>query len=132
MLSGGQAECGYDWWWHSFTAYHEKTKEAKPFFIEFFLCNPAIGEDEPVFGQLPANKKRGRRPSYLMVKAGAWGEDAAQLHRFFGWKEIRVEMGVPFFVGAGDCYLDEKRTRGSVTVTKAQAKEHQEYMCQAG
>ena len=30
----------------------------------------------------------GVKPSYLMVKAGAWGNDAAQLHRFFGWKQI--------------------------------------------
>ena len=27
MLVGGQAKCGYDWWWHSFTGRHEKTGE---------------------------------------------------------------------------------------------------------
>ena len=40
MLVGGQAKCGYDWWWHSFTGRNEKTGEEKAFFIEFFLCNP--------------------------------------------------------------------------------------------
>ena len=34
---------GYDWWWHSFTAYD------------------------------------------------AWGEDAAQLHRFWGWNRIHAD-----------------------------------------
>ncbi len=84
QLFGEQASQGYDWWWHSFTARNAETGEEKPFFIEFFLCNPALGGDEPVFGQLPENKQKGIRPSYLMVKAGAWGKDAVQLHRFYG------------------------------------------------
>ena len=29
QLFGGQAKCGYDWWWHSFTARNEKTPEKK-------------------------------------------------------------------------------------------------------
>jgi len=33
MLKRGQAKCGYDWWWHSFTACNKKTKEEKAFFI---------------------------------------------------------------------------------------------------
>lgn len=58
------------------TARDAQTGEAKPFFIEFFLCNPALGAEEPIFGQLPGKPQK---PSYLMVKAGAWGEDAVQL-----------------------------------------------------
>ena len=72
QLFGEQAHCGYDWWWHSFTAHHAETGEEKAFFIEFFLCNPASGGEEPVFGQLPENRERGIRPSNLMVKCGAW------------------------------------------------------------
>ena len=68
QLYGAQARQGYDWWWHSFTAHSEKTGEAKPFFIEFFVCNPYEGGSSPVFGQLPENKEKGIRPSYLMVK----------------------------------------------------------------
>ena len=45
-----------------------------------------------------------------MVKAGAWGEDAAQLHRFFGWKKIQVDWGVPFSIEADECFLTEDRT----------------------
>ena len=132
MLTGRQARCGYDWWWHSFTARHEKTGEEKAFFIEFFLCNPALGGDDPVFGQLPENKERGIRPSYLMVKAGAWGRDAAQLHRFFGWNEISVSDGVPFSISARDCSLDERNTRGSVYVSPQDLPDHPEYLCQSG
>lgn len=70
MLHGPLANHGYDWWWHSITAQDTATGEDKPFFIEFFVCNPALAEEEPVLGQLPANKEMGKKPSYLMVKAG--------------------------------------------------------------
>ena len=44
--------------------------------------------DEPVFGQIPGKPQK---PSCLMVKAGAWGEDAAQLHRLWGWNRIHAD-----------------------------------------
>lgn len=132
QLVGAQARKGYDWWWHSFTGYHEKTGQAKAFFIEFFLCNPACGESKPVLGQTEENKVRSRRPSYLMVKAGAWGKDAAQLHRFFGWKQVRLRKGAPFGIRAEDCFVTEKRTQGHVCVTAKEASDHPEWMCQSG
>ena len=127
QLYGPQAHQGYDWWWHSFTGHDLETGEAKPFFVEFFLCNPALGSDKPVFGQIPGKPAQ---PSYLMVKAGAWGEDAAQLHRFWGWKQIKVEWNVPFSVEADDCFLTEDRTHGSVKVENA--ADHPEWMCADG
>ena len=130
QLFGSQARQGYDWWWHSFTGHDALTGEEKSFFIEFFLCNPASGGEEPVFGQLPGNRAAGIKPSYLMVKAGAWGEDAAQLHRFWGWKRIQVDWGVPFSVQADDCFLTEDRTCGSVRVEGA--AQHPEWMCADG
>ena len=126
QLFGGQAKCGYDWWWHSFTGRNAETGEEKPFFIEFFLCNPAHGGDEPKFGRL------GDTPSYLMVKAGSWGEDAEQLHRFFGWNKIKLDWGNPFSIVADDCYLDEVHTHGKVTISPEDAKAHKEWMCGAG
>ena len=110
MLKGPLARRGYDWWWHSFTAQDAETGEDKPFFIEFFVCNPASGGAEPVFGQTEWGRSAGVRPSYLMVKAGCWGEDHCQLHRFFGWEDISVDFGVPFSVKAEDCFLSEERT----------------------
>ena len=93
---------------------------------DFFLCNPARGGEVPRFGQL------GDTPSYLMVKAGSWGEDAAQLHRFFGWKQAEIGWGVPYYVRAEDCYMTETETYGSVTVSPEEAAAHPEWMCQAG
>ena len=130
QLFGGQAKCGYDWWWHSFTARHEKTGEEKAFFIEYFLCNPASGGDEPVYGQLPENKEKGIKPSYLMVKAGTWGTDAAQLHRFFGWNKIKVSFDTPFTVEADDCFCTETKMNGHIKIEDAE--NHPEWMCQNG
>lgn len=126
QLFGKQAKCGYDWWWHSFTGHNAVTGEEKAFFVEFFLCNPAVAQNKPTFGRL------GETPSYLMVKAGAWGEDAAQLHRFFSWDETTVSMGVPYSVSADNCYVDEKMTHGAITISPEDAKAHPEWMCQAG
>lgn len=132
MLTGKFGRKGYDWWWHSFTGHNRETGKEKAFFIEFFLCNPNRGGKTPILGQLPANKEAGRYPSYLMVKAGCWGDDARQLHRFFGWDDVNLQGKAPFAIAAEDCYLSETATKGRIKVTEQEAKDHPEYMCQAG
>lgn len=132
MLHGPLARLGYDWWWHSFTAQDEETGEDKPFFIEFYICNPALAEDEPVLGQTPANQDAGKSPSYMMVKAGCWGEDHCQLHRFFSLKKTRIHGKAPYEVEAEDCFASDTELRGSVGVTADEAVSHPEWMCDAG
>ncbi len=132
MLKGKLAKRGYDWWWHSFTGVDEETGEEKAFFIEFFVCNPDLAEPEPVLGQLPENQFAGKKPSYLMVKAGCWGKDARQLHRFFSWNDISVSEGVPFSIIADDCYATETKLCGSVNIAPEEAAAHPEWMCGAG
>ena len=90
QLFGAQARCGYDWWWHSFTGRHAVTGEEKAFFIEFFLCNPASGGPEPVFGQLPENRKRKLRE--LCSQAG--GEYAAAVMEFVTTDHGAVEVSL--------------------------------------
>ena len=132
MLHGPLRHLGYDWWWHSFTAQDAETGADKAFFIEFFLCNPALAEEEPVLGQLPANQAAGKRPSYLMVKAGTWGEDHAQLHRFFAWKDLTLHGEAPYRIEAADCLACETALRGSIAISPAEAAAHPEWMCDAG
>ena len=132
QLYGKQAKLGYDWWWHSFTAKNEKTGEYKPFYIEFFVCNPKLGGDEPIFGQLKENKDKKIKPSYLMVNVGSWGKDKGQLHRFFGWNKIKIDFSVPFYIEASDCLMTETYTKGSVYVSKEDAQNHYELMSDYG
>ncbi len=126
MLEGKFKKCGYDWWWHSFTAIDEMTKEEKPFFIEFFICNNKYKLDEPKFGRL------GDIPSYLMVKVGTWGDDARQLHRFFGLNKVNINPKAPFSITADDCYLDEYKTYGNINLSKEEIDNHPEYMSDYG
>lgn len=132
MLDGPFKYKGYDWWWHSFTGINLSTGEEKSFFVEFFTCNPGLGGFEPLLGQLPINKKKGIRPSYLMVKAGCWGEDHAQLHRFFPWTDVRLHPTAPFIVKADDCLCSDKCLRGKVSVSPQEAADHPEWMSDAG
>ena len=132
QLVGGQAKKGYDWWWHSFTAYSKTSGKPRPFFIEFFLINPKFGQKQPIFGQLRQNQLDGKRPSYMMVKVGCWGEDGVQLHRFFGWEQVRLHPKLPYSVEAEDCFCSETRTYGKVEISEEEAKAHPEWMCGAG
>ena len=154
MLTGPFAYQGYDWWWHSFTAIHEESGEEKPFFIEYYLCNPALGGKEPILGQLPENKKAKKKPSYLMVKAGCWGEEHMQLHRFIGWDHVILNQPEEaslysyakrykkkgffrkkessFSIKAHDCYVDSHRMLGKIEISREECQAHPEWMCDAG
>ena len=133
MLRGPLARRGYDWWWHSFTGENEKTGERKSFYVEFFTCNPAHAQDEPVIVWNDKEKQdAGVLPSYLMVNAGFWGEDHGQLHRFFSLKDVEISDGVPFSVKAEDCFCSERETKGHILVSPLSAKVHPEWMCDAG
>lgn len=132
MLTKGFAKCGYDWWWHSFTGINDQTGEAQPFFIEFFICNPDLGGEFPIFGQLPENKAKNIRPSYLMIKVGTWGNNKKQIHNFYGWNEVTIDKNVPFFIKCKNAFLTENLTYGSVQLTSEEAIQHPEYMSDAG
>ena len=132
MLHGPLRHNGYDWWWHSLTAQDAETGEDKAFFIEFYVCNPALAEEVPVLGQLPENRKAGKKPSYLMVKVGCWGEDHRQLHRFFAWKDVKLHGKAPYSIEAGDCFASETALKGNVAITEEEKEAHPEWMCDAG
>ena len=133
MLRGPLAKCGYDWWWHSFTAVREDTGEEKPFYVEFFTCNPAQAKDEPVIvWNDKAAQEKEILPSYLMVNVGFWGEEHGQLHRFFPWKDVRVKADAPYEIDAADCFCSETATRGSISVSAEEAAAHPEWMSDAG
>ena len=132
MLHGPLRHLGYDWWWHSLTARDAQTGEEKPFFFEFYVCNPALAEDSPVLGQLPENRANGKKPSYLMVKAGCWGEGKCQLHRFFAWKDVQMHADAPYEITAADCHASETALSGSISISREEAQAHPEWMCDAG
>ena len=123
MLSGPLAKKGYDWWWHSFTAEHVRTGERKSFYIEYFLCNPDLAQEQPMLvWNDPEGRQAGKRPSYCMINVGFWGKEKGQLHRFFPWSQVSVPLNAPLNLKAGDCTCTETHMTGHVKVTPEEAK----------
>ena len=131
MLHGSLSKNGYDWWWHNFTGYNRSTGESKSFFIEYFVCNPALGKKEPVLGQLNNNKINGIKPSYAMIKAGYWGKGAKQINNFYGIDKFKYEKN-SLNIKIGDCLLTENKMVGFCALDQKEALEHPEYMSDDG
>ena len=113
MLKGRLAKRGYDWWWHSLVGINRATGEKQPFFIEYFVINPALGDGQPIFGQLPENQKKGIKPSYAMLKAGTWKPGkAVQIHNFYPIQDFSV-TSTPLAVRIGNHTLSENHLTGS-------------------
>jgi hypothetical protein len=130
-LKGPLAKNGYDKWRHQFTGYNQKTGTAKTFFVEYFVCNPAIGNGHPILGQLPINQAIGRRPSYAMVKAGVWGNEAKQLHNFYAFSDFKCASDA-LNITIGNCELSEVHIKGHCNVSEKDAVDHEEYLSDAG
>lgn len=126
MLKGPLASHGYDWWWHSFTGFHAVTGEEKSFFIEYFIINPAINSEIPLFGDEGKQK-----PCYVMIKAGAWGKDAKQIHSFYSIKDMTLNNKM-LKLKVGDCSLSETRITGITHVPEEENNFHPEYMSDSG
>lgn len=131
MLGGSLRKHGYDWWWHSLVGVNATTGEKRPFFIEYYVINPALGGEEPIFGQLPANQAAGVKPAYAMLKAGAWGPEAVQIHNFYGIDDYESDAK-QMNVRIGAHIATETHLRGAVEVSKSDAQLHPEYMSDAG
>jgi tocopherol cyclase len=131
MLRGRKAFFGYDWWWHSLLAENPDTGELEPFFIEYYLINPALSPEKPQFGQLPANQARRIRPSYAMIKAGKWGEGKSQVHQFFPTSQCQAAAN-RMDVCIGDNVASDSVLKGSVRLSSTDAADHPEYMSDAG
>lgn len=132
MLRGALARRGYDWWWHSMVGISRRTGEKRPFFIEYFVINPALGGTQPILGQLPANQAQGIKPAYAMLKAGCWGKGTAtQIHNFY---PITLFSANPkrMDVCIGPHFANETRLKGAVRLTPGEARDHPEYLSDAG
>lgn len=130
MLRGSLSKKGYMRWWHSFSGIQPETGETRTFFIEFFVMNPRLGGEQPILGQHPYYKKRGIKPSYVMIKAGAFpdakGEGGRQLHAFYPLSALQA-TGNPLVMQVetkayGHCLYSEDKLKGAVEITPEEAR----------
>ena len=124
MLRGSLAKRGYMRWWHSFLGVQADTGETRTFFIEFFIINPALGGDRPILGRHPYYRKRGMKPSYVMVKVGVFpdtnGLGGKQLHAFYPISSLKA-ADHPFVMQVEDCFYSEEKLSGFVEVLPEEA-----------
>ena len=134
MLQGSLAKKGYIRWFHSFTGIQEETGESRTFFIDYFIINPALGCEQPVLGQHPYFKKRGMRPSYVMVKAGIFpgenGEAGRQFNAFYPISSLKA-TGSPLVMQIEECFYSENHITGFVEVSPEEAR-HRSFLSNAG
>ena len=134
MLRGSLSKKGYMRWWHSFSGVHGETGETRTFFVEFFVINPGLGGDQPILGRHPYYRKRGMKPSYVMVKAGVFpgtdGQPGKQLHAFYPVSALKA-TGSPLVMQVEDCFYREDRITGFIDVTPEEAR-HRSLMSDEG
>lgn len=134
MLRGPLARRGFVRWFHSFIGVQPETGEKRRFFIEYQILNPALGKDQPILGQYPFYKKRGIKPSYVLVKAGAFpdadGYGDTQLNAFYPISSLKAAEN-PFVFQSENCFYSETHIEGYVDVTTEEAH-HRSFMTDAG
>ncbi|MGI5172514.1 hypothetical protein H0R92_02765 [Treponema sp. OMZ 840] len=122
---------GFICWRHVFTGFNIKTGLQKSFFIEFFIINPSRSPQEPVFGQLYEQKIKKYFPSYIMIKAGTWGEQAKQIHEFYPVCDLQVDRKT-LNLRLNSLVISEEQLQGSVFMSEQNVLLHPEYMSDAG
>ncbi len=126
MLKGPLAKKGYDWWWHCFTAKHEKTYKEKAFYIEYYYTNPQVSPNKVILGQ----SGKDAIPSYFMMNVGTWGKDHRQIHEFYPIKDMEFTPNL-LELKIGPNYLSETKIKGKCKATIEQAS-NPAYMTDAG
>ena len=122
MLKGDLAHTGYDKWFHSFTGTNKVTGEKRTFFIEYYITNPQRGREYPVFTNLEDNLK----PSYMMIRAGYWGDNGKILSRYMGINEYDSSPTM-LKISTKDCFLSENNIWGHIAVAASDISEHPYY-----
>lgn len=134
LLGGSLQKKGYCRFWHLFSGQESTTGLSRTFFIECYLLNPSLGQDQPILGQHPYFKRRGRKPSYVCVKVGAFpdenGEGGKQLHAFYPISSLKATAS-PLVLQVEDCFFSETKLSGFVDVTDEEAV-HPFFMSDAG
>lgn len=131
MLTGRFKKRGFMLWRYTFNGINAKTGDHKVFFIEFFIINPINSPHERVFGQLYEQKAKSHHPSYIMVKAGAWGENSKQIHAFYPISDLHVNKR-KFDLKVDSIHITETSLTGDVFMSQADVMQHPEYMSNFG
>lgn len=134
MLHGSLARRGYISWYHSFKGVQPDTGETRTFFVEYRILNPSLGGEQPILGQHPYFKKRGMKPSYVLVKTGVFptmdDENGRQLNAYYPVSSLKAAQE-PFILQVEDCFYSENHITGFIEISGEEAR-HRSFMTDEG
>ncbi len=157
MLRGALKKNGFDRCRFVTNGVNAITGEEKSFFVEFYVVNPALSPDECVLGfksrhvvvaedlqyalagtqaAKSLQSEEFVQPSFVMVKAGVFGEGGKQVNSYFPTGNLQVGHS-EFILKVGDesrgyCQLSDDSSYGTVSVSNSELNVHPEYLCQSG
>ena len=128
---------GYRNWKFSFTGYHKVTGEPKSFFIEYFIVNPSKKNPKIILGQTDAerlfnsNSKGTIKPSYAMIKAGAFGDGSKQIQNYYSTADVFINKK-QHIIQIKDSHISDASLFGYAAVSSFVAASHPEYLSDSG
>ena len=152
MLSGAQKKSGVNTWRYVFTGVENTTGQERRFFIELSMLNPFLSPSEPVLGYknrvkiqpedlqnvlagtISAQKLETENietPSYVVVRAGAYGAGAKQCCLYSAIKNIRNNPKI-YEISVETCFFSADRLIGHLDISPEDLQEHPEYLCDSG
>ena len=151
-LSGSLRKNGYNLWRFVFNGTENITGLEKKFFIELAYINPMLSPAEAVLG-FKSRRKISEEdlqnvlagtssahsiqsesiavPSYVVVRAGIFGDGAKQLCGYFPYNDVRESLRF-FDVEADSCRFSEQKLSGQIEYSALTLREHPEFLCNPG
>lgn len=152
LLRGNLRNEGFERWRYIFSAVSKETGQSRIFFVEMYLVNPAVSPDAAVIAQksrldssaedfqyalagtpsaLTVGNELAVKPSYILVKCGAFGKNGKQFNRFLpaseiSWNKNTGKMNVANFEFSSEMLY------GRVCVTEKDIQLQPELLCNCG
>lgn len=152
ILRGKMRQEGFERWRYVFSALSKLNGSERKFFIELYIVNPALSPKAAVISQKSrlaiseadlqyalagtesaahANDEMDVKPSYVLVKAGIFGEGGKQMNKFFASSQFSFVKNTESFK-VGECSFSSKGLSGSVLVTAQDLRVRPELLCNVG
>ena len=152
VLRGKLRQEGFERWRYIFTAASKVTGAERKFFIEVYIVNPGLSPKMPVISQKSrlaysesdlqyalagtesaahANDEIAVRPSYVLVKAGVFGEGGKHINKFYASSQLTFVRNSGTFK-LGDCQFSSQALSGSITVLAQDLRIKPELLCNSG
>ncbi|WP_294429580.1 hypothetical protein [uncultured Treponema sp.] len=152
VLRGNLRHQGFERWRYVFSAISKVTGKECKFFIELYIVNPAVSPKVALLSQKSrlaisesdlqyalagtasaahANDEIDVKPSYVLVKAGAFGVNGKQMNKFVASSQFALVKNTETFKVA-DCLFSSNALSGSVAVTVQDLRVKPELLCNPG